>query len=114
MKPKVIICSRVERKNINSSDDFEVLNTESAILTQDMKKSRAGISSVQQLDLIADIEVEMATDLQRIPQLWRLTNSEDKTFEWGDADYKSRCTTCNREGDHTRITFQRVSPHTNL
>ncbi|HET6558080.1 MAG TPA: hypothetical protein VFG54_12245 [Prolixibacteraceae bacterium] len=109
MKPEVFICPKVERKNINSTGDFEVLNTESAILTLEMKESRAGKYGSQRLDIIADIEDDIANDLQRIPQLFRLTNSEDKVFPWGDTVFKSRCTSCVRNGVHTRITFSRVS-----
>lgn len=114
MKPEVIICSRVERKNITSTGDFQVLNTESATLVQEMNKSDAGISSVQRLDIVADVAVDMASVLQHIPQLWRLANSDGKIFTWGDLEYKSRCKSCVRTGDNTRISFQRRSPNTDL
>ena len=114
MKPQVIICSRVEHKNITSSGDFEVLNTESATLVQEMNDSDPGISTVQRLDIIADIDVDKASELQRIPQLWRLTNSEGKVFEWGTLEYKTRCKTCIRNGENTRMSFERKSPNTDL
>jgi len=114
MKPQVIICSRVERKNISSTEDFEVLNTESATLVQELNESNAGKFATQQLDIVADIEQEKAAELQTIPQLWRLTTSEDKVIEWGDTTYKSKCKSCTRTGDATRISFKRVTPNIDL
>lgn len=114
MKPEVIICSRVERKNIISTGDFEVLNTESAKLTQQFGAPASGPNATQQLDIIADIEVDKAIELQRIPQLWRLTNNEGKVFSWGDTQYKTRCKSCVRVGDNTQISFKRVTPNLDL
>lgn len=114
MKPQVFICSRVERKNINSAGDFEVLNVDSATLVQERNESNSGKSATQQLDIVADIDKETAAELQNIPQLWKLTTSEDKVIEWGDTTYKSKCKSCKRIGDATLISFKRVTPNIDL
>ena len=110
MKTEVIICTIVKRKNINSAGDFETLRVDSAKLTHTFKKGDPGVHSDQQLDIVADIETELASDLQTIPQLFELTDSDGNTFAWGDNSCKSRCNGCQRQGNNTRISFQRQSP----
>ncbi|MBV5334205.1 MAG: hypothetical protein JZU49_00175 [Sulfuricurvum sp.] len=114
MKPEVIICSKVERKSINSIGDFEVFNTDSATLVQELGESRAGKNANQHLDIITDIDVELASELQTIPQLFRLTNSEGVTFEWGDTFNYVECSTCIRAGNATRISFKLLTRNIDL
>lgn len=109
MKTEVVICSKVKRKNINSTGDYITLVVDSAKLIQDFKRDAAGVSSVQQLDVVADIEKATADDLQQIPQLFELTDSDGNTFTWGDTSHKARCLNCTRQGPSTRISFQRQS-----
>lgn len=108
---KSIICRTVKRKNINSTGDFEVLKTDSAKLVHTFKKSDAGVYSNQQLDITAVVEPELSKDLQSVPQLFELTDSDGNVFEWGDIGYRARCNSCVREGKHNRITFERNSPN---
>lgn len=109
MKPKIIICQRVLRKNINSVSDYVLLPTESATLTQSFGKSDAGNYFKQKLNIVADIDSDTADELQTIPQLFKLTDSEGNEFTWGDTTYKCRCENCEREMEHTQIGFYRVS-----
>lgn len=109
MKPEVIICTLVKRKNINSSGDFETLRIDSARLVHTFKKSNAGVSSNQQLNIVANIEADLASDLENIPQLFELTDSEGNEFAWGDTGYKARCNSCVRQGNNTQISFERNS-----
>lgn len=109
MKPKVIICSKVERKNINSNEDFELINVESAVLSQELSAGDPGKIFTQTLDIIIDVDAVTAGELQTIPQLFKLTTSDGLLIEWGDNDYRCRCISCFRELDHTRITFKRYS-----
>ena len=114
MESKIIICSNVYRKNINSSEDYVLLVTESAQLVQTQENERAGKKYIQKLDIVADIDVDTSSDLQTIPQLFKLTDSEGNEILWGDEQFKCRCESCIRERKHTRISFRRSSTKSDL
>lgn len=114
MESKIIICSKVYRKNINSSGDYVLLITDSAQLVQTKETSSAGNKFIQKLDIVADIDNYTSADLQTIPQLFKLTDSEGTEILWGDSTLKSRCESCQRERKHTKITFRRVSTKSDL
>lgn len=107
MKTEVIICTRVMRKNIGDSGNFASLSTDSAELTQKFQREPAGAYWVQQLNIVLNSKMPQAADLQLIPQLFELTDSNAKTFTWGDSSHKSYCVECTRVGNANRIVFQR-------
>lgn len=114
MEPKIIICSKVYRKNINSADDFVLLQTESARIIQTKETKNAGDLFIQKLDIVADIDNDISSDLQTIPQLFKLTDSAGNEYLWGDNVLKCRCESCQRELKHTQISFRRISTHSNF
>lgn len=107
MERGVIICTRVKRKNIKSSGEFETLPTDSAELRQSFEKDNAGAYWVQQLSIVLDVAPELSTDLQLTPQLFELTDSKEVVRTWGDTTHKVRCAECPRVDNATRIVFKR-------